>query len=305
VTVGVVGAGSIGRGFVVSLARESFPVVVFDVDAAVAAAAVEPGAVAVHSLEELAKLADVVLLAVPDTPQIEAALDDGLADGLRAGSAVVITSTVSPETPVEVERRLAPAGIGVLDAPVSGGPGRAAAGELAIMVGGPEDVFERCRPVLEALASHLTHVGPTGHGEIAKLVNNLMGAVIVEGIAEGLTLAAKAGADVRAVAEAVAGGSGSSWILREWIPDTVFRGDYARRFSLDLMQKDMGLIDTLAHSLDVPTPALDVAAATFAHAIASGYGDFDFSVVAALAARDAGTELPGGPAPRRLSQNET
>ena len=97
-----------------------------------------------------------------------------------------------------------------------------------------------------------------------------MGAVIVSGIAEGLTLAAKAGADVRTVCEAIAGGSGSSWILREWIPETVFRGDYARRFSLDLMLKDMGLIEGLAGPLGVPTPALDVAAARFERAVAEG-----------------------------------
>ncbi len=189
-------------------------------------------------------------------------------------------------------------GVGVLDAPVSGGPAKAAAGELAIMVGGPPDVFERCRPVLEALASHLVHVGPTGHGEIAKLVNNLMGAVIAVGIAEGLTLAAKSGADVRAVCDAVAGGSGSSWILREWIPETVFEGDYHRRFSLDLMRKDMGLISELAGSLGVRTPMLDVAAATFERAIDDGYGALDFSVVAPCSpATRARSSLVGRPPP--------
>jgi 3-hydroxyisobutyrate dehydrogenase-like beta-hydroxyacid dehydrogenase len=294
---GIVGAGAIGQGFAVSLVRQGFPTAAFDVDPAATALAAEAGALPAGSLEELARFSDVVLLAVPDTPQIEAALEGGLTAGLRSGSVVVITSTVSPETPVEIERRLAPAGVRVLDAPLSGGPVKAAAGELAMMVGGPDDVFARCRPVLEALASHLVHVGPIGHGQIAKLVNNLMGAVIAVGIAEGLTLAAKSGADVQAVCDAVAGGSGSSWILREWTPDTVLRGDYRRRFSLELMQKDMGLIGELSRSLEVPTPALDVAAATFEHALAAGYGRFDFSVVAALHAREAGAELPGGPAP--------
>jgi 3-hydroxyisobutyrate dehydrogenase-like beta-hydroxyacid dehydrogenase len=294
---GVVGAGAIGRGFVASLVRAGYPTSVFDLDPDAVALAADAGAAPAASLEELGRGADVVLLAVPDTPQIRAALDGGLAAGLRAGSALVVTSTVAPATPVEVERRLAAAGVGVLDAPVSGGPAKAADGELAMMVGGPDEVFQRCRAVLETLASHLVHVGPTGHGEIAKLVNNLMGAVIAVGIAEGLTLAASSGADVQAVCDAVAGGSGSSWILREWIPETVFRGDYRRRFSLDLMNKDMGLIGELSRSLGVRTPALDVAAATFQRAIAAGYGGFDFSVVAPLHAHEAGAELPGGPAP--------
>ena len=270
-----------------SLARAGFPVEVYDIDPEAAAATGVPVA---DSLEALAGKADVVLLSLPDTPQIEDALAGGLEQGLRPGSVLIVTSTVSPETPVELEARLT--GVHVLDAPVSGGPVKAAAGELAIMVGGPREVFERCRPVLEALSGHLVHVGPTGHGELAKLVNNLMGAVIVSGIAEGLSLAAKAGADVRTVCEAIAGGSGSSWILREWIPETVFRGDYARRFSLDLMLKDMGLIEALAGPLGVPTPALDVAAARFERAVAEGYGGSDFSLIVALSARDAGAELP-------------
>ena len=91
---------------------------------------------------------------------------------------------------------------------------------------------------------------------------------------------------------------GSSWILREWIPETVFRGDYERRFSVALMRKDMGLITALAEELSVPAPALALATETFQRALEGGYGDLDFSVVAALQAQAAGTELPGGPPPR-------
>jgi 3-hydroxyisobutyrate dehydrogenase-like beta-hydroxyacid dehydrogenase len=289
---GVVGAGAIGRGFVASLVRGGFPVAVYDVDDAATAAAAEPGATTTRSLAELGEASDVVLLAVPDTPEILAALDGGLEGSLRRGAILVVTSTVAPATPVELERRLAARGVDVLDAPLSGGPARAAAGELAIMVGGPEVVFERCRPVFEALASHLVYVGPTGHGAIAKLVNNLMGAVIVLGITEGLALAAKSGADVQRVCAAIGGGSGSSWILREWIPETVFRGDYERRFSVDLMRKDMRLIAELAGELGVPAPALELAAATFERAAAAGHGADDFSIVAQLHAAAAGATLP-------------
>jgi 3-hydroxyisobutyrate dehydrogenase len=288
---GVVGAGAIGRGFAASLVREGFATAVYDVDE-MASAAAASGATPAASLAELGDASDVVLLAVPDTPEILAALEGGLEAALRPGAVLVVTSTVAPATPRLLERRLAPRGVGVLDAPVSGGPARAAAGTLAMMVGGPEPLFERCRPVLEALSSHLVHVGPTGHGEIAKLVNNLMGAAIVLGIAEGLALAAKSGADVERVCAAVAGGSGSSWILREWIPETVFRGDYERRFSIDLMRKDLRLIETLADELGVPAPALELAAATFERAAAAGHGGRDFSVVARLHAEAAGAALP-------------
>ena len=97
-----------------------------------------------------------------------------------------------------------------------------------------------------------------------------MGAVIIEGIAEGLALAAKAGADVMRVSEAIAGGSGSSWILREWVPETVFAGDYTRRFSLDLMCKDMRIISAFAEELGVPVPGVEVARDAFERAVARG-----------------------------------
>jgi 3-hydroxyisobutyrate dehydrogenase-like beta-hydroxyacid dehydrogenase len=290
-TCGVLGVGAIGRGFVTSLIRAGFEVAVHDVSAEATAAAEALGASSASSPASLAATSDVLLVAVPDTLEIltAAAL---LEDALRPGTLVLVMSTVAPATPVELGRRLEPRDVTVLDCPVSGGPDRAEAGELAVMVGGSEEGFRRARPVLDALGSQVVHVGPLGHGEIAKLANNLMGAAIVLGIAEGLALAAKAGADVERVCEAVAGGSGSSWILREWIPRTVLAGDYERRFSLDLMCKDMRLIDDLARELGVPIPAGALARETFERAVAAGYGGDDFSRAVALHAEAAGAPLP-------------
>lgn len=290
---GVVGVGTIGRGFVDSLLRAGYAVTTFDLDPDAQGWVAERGGTAASSARAVAESAEIVLLALPDTPDILAACagEEGLEAGLRSNSVVVITSTVSPETPVELARRLAPLGVEVLDAPVSGGPVRASAGTLTIMVGGFDSAFEHCRPVLEVLGERVVHVGPVGHGEIAKLVNNLMGAVIMMGISEGLTLAAKAGVDLARVCEAVAGGSGGSRILSEWIPETVLRDDYSRRFALELMCKDMGLIHDLAERLEVPIESCDLARETFERAAAAGYGDSDFSIVAALYAREVGTSL--------------
>jgi 3-hydroxyisobutyrate dehydrogenase-like beta-hydroxyacid dehydrogenase len=158
------------------------------------------------------------------------------------------------------------------------------------MVGGEPGTVERCRPVLERLG-RVVHVGPIGHGELAKLVNNLMGAVIVLGISEGLTLAAKAGADLERVCRAVQDGSGGSWILGEWIPDTVLRGDFARRFSARLMAKDLGLIADLAARLDVPVEACALARERFRRLVDAGHGEADFSYLVALEAEAAGAPL--------------
>ena len=203
---------------------------------------------------------------------------------------MVVMSTVSPETPLELGRRLKAYGVGVVDAPVSGGPEAAAHGALAVMVGGEDADVAAVRPVLAALGSHVVHVGPAGHGELAKLVNNLIGSAIAVATAEGLALAARSGLDVERAREAIEGGSGGSWILAHWLPATAFSGDYRRRFGVDLMCKDLGLIADLATQLDVDTPALRLARATFEEARRDGHGGDDFSIVVHRAASRCGSD---------------
>ena len=290
--VGVVGVGALGRAFAIRLRDVGFQVAVHDPGDDARAWAEAAKFEVAGTPCELAAGCTTVLLAVPDTPDIVEALDgpDGLAAGLDAGATVVVMSTVSPDTPRELGRRLHALGVGVVDAPVSGGPEAAAAGSLAIMVGGDEADVAAVRPVLAALGSHVVHVGPAGHGELAKLVNNLIGAAIAVATAEGLALAARAGLDVERAREAIAGGSGGSWILEHWLPGTAFRGDYRRRFGVDLMCKDLGLIADLATVLDVDTPALELARATFEEARREGHGSDDFSVVIHRAARRTGSD---------------
>jgi 3-hydroxyisobutyrate dehydrogenase-like beta-hydroxyacid dehydrogenase len=294
VTCGVVGCGSLGRGYVRALRAAGFDVVAFDVDDGALDGAVAEGALAAATPRELASRSDVILLSVPDTPQILAALDgdDGLAAGLAPGKAVVVTSTVDPSTPVALGERLQ--GVHVIDAPVSGGPVRAAAGTLAMMVGGSEEALDAVRPVLDALAGRVVHVGPLGHGEIAKLANNVMGIAITLGIADALALAAKAGADVDRVREAALAGSGASWILDEWLPRTVLSGDVSPHFALDLMRKDLRLIRAFAAEHEVPVETAGLAQEVFDRAAAEGHGGSDFSVVISLQAQRAGGLIGGG-----------
>lgn len=290
----VVGVGALGRGFVEVLLRGGRRVLTYDVDDEAQRSALQIGAEPVDSPRE-ACAADVVLLAVPDSPQILEVCSgpDGLEAGLRAGSTVIVMSTVDPETPRALATKFAARGVSVLDAPVSGGPQAARDGSLSIMVGGDEATFARCQDVLELLGGHVVHVGPIGHGEIAKLTNNLIGAVITLGIAEGLALAAKAGADVTRVREAVAGGSGGSWILTNWLPATL-DGDFSARFATSLMCKDMRLVLDAAARLGVAVPAVSLAAEQFDLLAADGYDDLDFSVLVPLHAFRNGVAIANG-----------
>ncbi|MBS1881146.1 MAG: NAD(P)-dependent oxidoreductase [Actinobacteria bacterium] len=291
---GVLGVGVLGAAIAERLAAQGLPVSAYDIDPDRVAALAAHGVAAAGSPRELAASSDVVLLLLPDTPEVLAALEgpDGLEAGLGEGSAVLLASTVTPATPQELAARLAPLGVELLDTPVSGGPVAAREGSLAIMVGGSEAGYERARPLLEAVGRPI-HVGPVGHGEIAKLANNLMGTVTVLGIAEGLALAAKAGADLDKVREAIGGGSGSSWILQEWMPRTVLAGSTEANFAVRLMAKDMRLVGEYADQLGVPHAAGELARETFDRVRDEGYGDRDFSVLVALRAAEAGAPLEG------------
>jgi 3-hydroxyisobutyrate dehydrogenase-like beta-hydroxyacid dehydrogenase len=290
---GVLGVGALGAMIAARLAAEGFEVVAYDVDSGPVAALAEAGVGAANSARDLAQSSDIVLVVVPDTPDVEAALGggSGLEAGLRAGATLLLVSTVNPATPQELARRLAPRGVDVLDTPVSGGPIAARAGGLAIMVGGDDAAYARCLPVLEALGRPV-HVGPIGHGEIAKLANNLMGSVIALGIAEGLALAAKAGADLDKVREAISGASGESWILSQWMPRTVLAGRIDADFAVRLMVKDMGVLQDYARELGVPLRAGELARAMFTELSAAGHGGRDFSVLVALALAEAGAPFP-------------
>jgi 3-hydroxyisobutyrate dehydrogenase-like beta-hydroxyacid dehydrogenase len=290
---GVLGVGALGAAIAARIAAKGLEVAACDLDAERVAALAEVGVGAADSPCDLADRSDVVLVVLPDTPEIEAVLggETGLEAGLHDGAAVLLVSTVKPATAQDLARRLAPLGVDVLDTPVSGGPVAARDGALAIMAGGSDAAYARCLPVLETLGGPV-HVGPIGHGEIAKLANNLMGSVIAIGIAEGLALAAKAGADLDKVREAIAGGSGASWILSDWLPRTVLAGRVDADFAVELMVKDMDVLHDYARELGVPLHAGELARNTFTELRDAGHGGQDFSVLVAVSAAEAGAPLP-------------
>lgn len=292
--VGILGVGSLGAAIATRLASQGYEVRAFDLAADRVAALADDGVTAAESPRALAAGADTVILLLPDTPDILGSLDgpDGLEAGLRPGATVVIASTVAPETPPLLAQRLEPLGVELLDAPVSGGPVVAREGALMIMVGASPEAYAATEPLLSAYGRPV-HVGPVGHGEIAKLTNNLMGAVIVLGIAEGLALAAKAGADLDRVREAIGGGSGASWILSDWMPRTVLSGNVDAHFAIGLMAKDTRLVGEYAARLGVPLQAARLAQTTFEDVRDAGYGDKDFSILVALRAAAAGAPIAG------------
>jgi 3-hydroxyisobutyrate dehydrogenase len=243
---------------------------------------------------DLAYDRQVIITSVPDVPQVEEVLFGE--HGLMAGSPkedllFIDMSTINPTAARENATRLAAAGVRALDAPVSGGPLRAADGTLTIMVGGPSEAFEAARPVLATLGKNIVHVGEAGTGQAVKLVNQLMISIIMVANVEALTLGAKAGVPLQTMLDVIGTSSGSNYLLQNWMPKTLFSGDLSGGFSLDLLVKDLGAALRWASDLRLPTFGGALAQQLYRLAQAEGSGKLDYSAVARLYESAAGVEL--------------
>ena len=209
--IGFAGLGNIGLPMTRALLRAGFDVVVHDRASDKVARAVEHGARAADRFDGCTVLA----IAVPDDDAVTEVLDGALAD-LAADAIVLVHSTILPGTARRLAERASERGVGLLDAPVSGGADRALEGALTVMVGGEEAVVARARPVLDAVGQDVRHLGPSGAGAAAKLANQLMMLSALAGAYEALELAAAYGVDAQAVIDTVATGTGDSWVARNW-----------------------------------------------------------------------------------------
>lgn len=198
------------------------------------------GAAVAPSLPDLARSADVIIICVSDTPDVEAVLfgEGGLAEGLSPGQTVVDMSTISPQATEDFARRLADMGVEMLDAPVSGGEAGAVNATLTIMCGGKPEVLERVRPALEALGTNIIHCGTHGSGQRVKAVNQVICALNILAVSEGLLFARRMGLDLETVHEVVSSGAAASWMLSNLGPRMI-AGDWAPGFMIRLQAKDL------------------------------------------------------------------
>ena len=181
-------------------------------------------------------------------------------------------STNSPSMVRNIAAQAAPRGVAVLDAPVSGGTKGAEAGTLTIMVGGDTAALEKARPLLEPMASRIFHVGDVGCGNVAKLVNNMIGLACNSICAEGLVLGTRAGIDPQVLFDLLSVSTANNWSLQQY-PRTVFKGDFAPGFKIGLAHKDIRLALGLGEEYGVPLPLAEAVEADLASAVAAGLGD--------------------------------
>lgn len=252
--VGFIGLGIMGRGMVKNLVEKGHSVAVWNRTAARAEELSHELKVAVaKSPRAAAEGREFVLVCVSDTPDVEQVLfgPDGVAEGVGKGAAVVDLSTISPSAARRFAARLEEKGVAYLDAPVSGGSEGAAKGTLSIMAGGNEAAFNRARPVLEAMGTRITHLGPVGSGQMTKLMNQVLVVVNMLAVGEALLLGRAADLDLRKAIAAVEAGAAGSWMLSQRGTQAV-DGYWKPGFTIDLQQKDLRLVLESAKELGVP-----------------------------------------------------
>lgn len=286
-TVGLIGLGLMGGPMGRNLLKAGFPLVVWNRTKAKADELVREGAKLGADPRAVAEQADVLITIVSDPAALEEVLfgpnggknNDGAMEGLRKGSTLIDSSTVSPELARRVAAACAERGVDFLDAPVTGGTWGAKKGDLVFMIGGEAEVLERVKPVLEAVGKTFVLLGPNGAGQTVKLGMNLLLALQVDAFAESLALVTAAGVPAEKLMEVLQSSMARSGVLDVKAPMMV-KGEFPASFPLRLMHKDVRLALELARNKGVTLPCGVAAYATYSAVLDSSKDDPDFSAVA-------------------------
>jgi 2-hydroxy-3-oxopropionate reductase len=278
--IGFVGTGIMGAPMARHLQQAGHELLVFRHRSPLPADLLDGGAEACATLRDLAQGSEVVITMLPDTSDVEAALfgADGIADGLDHGALFIDMSTISPLATKDYATRLLPLGADYLDAPVSGGEVGARDASLSIMVGGSQAAFERAKPLFDLMGRNVTHVGAVGDGQVTKVANQIIVALTIEAVAEGLLFASKSGADPATVRKALMGGFASSKVL-EVHGERMLRRTFDPGFRIGLHVKDLDLAIASARTLGLPLPATAAAQQLLNGAVGRGERDRDHSAM--------------------------
>ena len=254
-TIGFVGLGIMGQGMVRNLATKGHNVRIWNRTASKAQELAKSlGIEHAASLQQLCESSTILMLCVTNTSDVEQVLFSGdrpPVSALPRGSLVIDCSTISPKATESIAARLRERGIAFIDSPVSGGSEGAAQGTLAIMAGGVAEDFLRAEPVLQAIGTRLTHMGPAGKGQVTKLLNQILVVVNMLAVSEALVFGRAAGLDLRKAVGAVESGAAGSWMFSKRAPQVL--DDYWKPgFTIDLQQKDLSLVLEFAAELGVP-----------------------------------------------------
>ncbi len=253
--IGFIGLGIMGKPMSKNLIKAGHELFVCDVVKTAVDEVVAAGAKAAATPKEVAKQADYIITMLPNSPQVTQVVlgENGVIEGARSGAIVIDMSSIAPLVSREVAKRLSEKGIEMLDAPVSGGEPKAIDGTLSVMVGGKKDIFEKCLPIMKAMAASVVLTGDIGAGNVTKLANQVIVAINIAAMSEALVLASKAGVEPELVYKAIRGGLAGSTVLDAKAPLVMDR-KFEPGFRINLHIKDLGNVLETSHEVGVPLP---------------------------------------------------
>jgi 3-hydroxyisobutyrate dehydrogenase len=286
-TIGVLGLGNMGRPMAENLVKAGHRVHGFDLAAAALGAFEAAGGLAAGSAAEAVAGAEAVVTMLPAGPHVRGAYagEGGVLDRVRPGAILIDCSTIDVDSARFVAAAAAKRGFEMVDAPVSGGTGGAAAGTLTFMVGGESSAFERALPILEKMGKTIVHCGGAGTGQAAKICNNMILGISMTAVSEAFALAAKLGLDAQKLFDVSSKSSGQCWSLTTYcpvpglVPTSPANRDYQPGFTVEMMLKDLKLAQQAAQASGVATPLGAEAASLYQLLANAGAGGKDFSAM--------------------------
>lgn len=291
--LGFIGIGTMGTPMSKRLLAAGYQLVVYDVNPEATAPLLELGAEEASSPADLAERCGKAITMLPNSTIVEqvALGPSGLAEGFAPGSLLIDMSSSIPTSTRKIAAALAETSVAMIDAPVSGGPVGAAEGSLAIMVGGPEESYQSCLPILQAMGKNTFHIGTIGSGHTLKTINNMMFAVNMLGVCEGLVTGVKAGLDPEKIVEVVSKSSGRSFALDTKAVRHILAKNFRPGFTTDLLYKDVDIATSLGRQLGVPMLAANLALQILATARGRGMNGLDNACIVKLLEEAAGVTV--------------
>jgi 2-hydroxy-3-oxopropionate reductase len=290
--IGFIGLGIMGKPMAKNLLKAGYPLTVYDIRPVPVQELVKLGAKKGNNSADVAAQNEVVITMLPNSPDVKEAVlgKNGVLDGAKEGLILIDMSSIAPLVSIEVSKKASEKGVKMLDAPVSGGEPKAIEGTLAIMVGGPQDVFDEVKAILEVMGASVTLVGEIGSGNITKLANQIIVALNIAAMSEAMLLATKAGVDPEKVYNAIRGGLAGSTVLDAKVP-LALQGNFKPGFRIELHIKDLTNALETAHELDVPIP-LSSQVLEYMHALkVDGHGGDDHGGLIQFYERLAGIQV--------------
>ena len=289
-TVGFIGLGIMGKPMAENLIEAGYDLVVYNRTREKAEEL--DGATVADSPKEVAEQSDIVITMLPDSPQVEEVLagEEGVFEGIREGALLVDMSTISPVVTEELSEKVREQGASMLDAPVSGGDVGAIEGTLAIMVGGSEEDFERALPPFEVMGGTVTHVGPSGTGQIVKAANQIVVALTIEAVSEALVLGSKGGVAPEKILDVLGGGLAGNKVM-EAKREKLLEHSFDPGFRIELHHKDLGIALAAGREYGATLPVTAVVDQMLQDLEMRGRGDRDHSAILTLIEESSGHEI--------------